>query len=105
MTCCGDATHGCCKPEDKIPVDSLVIATLCDTCRKADVSCPIYPQVTLSCVEYSKFGPLGKQIRPVLVGRMKGGDIVIQANGGHVRIDSENVADLPAAIMLAVSRR
>ena len=26
--------------------------TLCDTCKKADVSCPIYPQVTQACVEY-----------------------------------------------------
>lgn len=26
--------------------------TLCNTCEKADVSCPIYPQDTKSCVEY-----------------------------------------------------
>jgi hypothetical protein len=27
--------------------------TLCDTCSKANVCCPIYPQDTTSCVEYS----------------------------------------------------
>lgn len=27
--------------------------TLCTTCRKANVSCPIYPQDTMSCVEYA----------------------------------------------------
>lgn len=48
-------------------------------------------------------GPLGKQVRPVLVGRKKNGDIIIQANGSHVRIDAEHVQDLPAAIMLAAS--
>lgn len=29
-------------------------STLCDTCKQADVSCPIYPQITQTCVEYRK---------------------------------------------------
>ncbi len=27
-------------------------ATLCDSCALADVSCPVYPQVTQTCVVY-----------------------------------------------------
>lgn len=27
--------------------------TLCNTCRKANVSCPVYPMDTQKCVEYS----------------------------------------------------
>lgn len=32
--------------------DSLGIESLCNTCKQADVSCPIYPQITKTCVEY-----------------------------------------------------
>jgi hypothetical protein len=28
--------------------------TLCDTCSLADVSCPVYPRVTITCVEYTE---------------------------------------------------
>jgi len=28
--------------------------SLCNTCKKADVSCPVYPQDTQTCVEYSR---------------------------------------------------
>lgn len=28
--------------------------SLCNTCKQADVSCPIYPQITQTCVEYRK---------------------------------------------------
>lgn len=33
---------------------SSVGVSLCDTCIKADVSCPVYPQDTTTCVEYAK---------------------------------------------------
>ena len=31
--------------------EPVVATTLCDTCKQADVSCPIFPQVTQACVE------------------------------------------------------
>ena len=32
--------------------------TLCDNCKKANMTCPVYPLETLKCVEYEPlFGP------------------------------------------------
>lgn len=47
--------------------------------------------------------PLGKQVHPVLVGRTKNGDIIIQANGSYVRIDAKHKSGFSAAVMLVVS--
>lgn len=35
--------------------------SLCNTCSKADVSCPIYPQMIGNCVEYAPKGTIYQQ--------------------------------------------
>ena len=37
--------------------------TLCDTCKKADVSCPVYPMDTQTCVEYSNDNSMKRDVR------------------------------------------
>ncbi len=35
--------------------------SICKTCKKADVSCPVYPQDTNKCVEYRPKGTIYQQ--------------------------------------------
>jgi hypothetical protein len=52
--------HRCefCKQADAALAAAETSKSLCNTCRKANRSCPIYPQETQRCVEYAAAQPL-----------------------------------------------
>ncbi len=47
------------KIEEDLQKELDKIITLCDTCSKADKSCPVYPMETQTCVEYHSAKPEG----------------------------------------------
>ena len=46
--------------------------------------------------------PLGKQKHPVLIGRMKTGEVVIQAGGRYVKIPQENIRDTSIGLIMCL---
>ena len=49
------------------------------------------------------YKPLGKQNYPVLIGRQKNKDVIIQTEEGYITIPAENAKDFITGFMLVIA--